>query len=52
VTTDCADVILLMSIILLIKKTAKENNVQIETRTVESPMPAEGAIVDYAEKEM
>ena len=34
-----------------IKETAKENNVQIETRTAESPMPAEGAIVDYAEKE-
>jgi nucleotide-binding universal stress UspA family protein len=29
-----------------IKETAKENNVQIETRTVESPMPAEGAIVE------
>lgn len=34
-----------------IKETAKENNVQIETKTVESPMSVEGAIVDYADKE-
>jgi nucleotide-binding universal stress UspA family protein len=34
-----------------IKETAKENNVQMEIRTVESPMHAEVAIVDYAEKE-
>lgn len=34
-----------------IEKTAKENNVQIETKSVETPMSVEGAIVDYADKE-
>jgi nucleotide-binding universal stress UspA family protein len=34
-----------------IRETAKENNVQIEMKAVESPMSVEGAIVDYADKE-
>jgi nucleotide-binding universal stress UspA family protein len=34
-----------------IKKTAQENNVHIETRSVESPMSVDGAIVDYADNE-
>jgi Universal stress protein family len=34
-----------------IKKTAHENNVDIETKFVESPMSVDGAIVDYADKE-
>lgn len=34
-----------------IKEAAKENNVQIEMKSVESPMSVEGAIVDFADKE-
>ncbi|MGA9166698.1 MAG: universal stress protein [Nitrososphaeraceae archaeon] len=34
-----------------IKETAKENNVQIETKIVQIPMSVEEAIVVYAEKE-
>ena len=34
-----------------IEKTAHENNVDIETKFVESPMSVDGVIVDYADKE-
>jgi nucleotide-binding universal stress UspA family protein len=34
-----------------INNTAKENNVQVKTEMIESPMSVDGAIVNYAEKE-